>query len=63
MWVGKPVLPSDYLLLPQPRLFHPDPFFGLVVDPKYFLGLKKADLEFIIRIDIHADPKFLTKKI
>ena len=45
MWVGKPVLPSDYLL----------PFsswsnFGLVVS-------QQADLDFIIRVDIHADPK------
>ena len=57
---------SRCLRLPPPLsqdFFHPDPSCGLVVDPKTVFGPKPADLEFITRGDIHADSKFLTKKI
>ena len=57
---------SRCLRLPPPLskdFFHPDPSCGLVVDPKTVFGPKPTDLEFITRGDIHADSKFLTKKI
>ena len=57
---------SRCLRLPPPLsqdFFHPDPSYGVAVDPKTVFGPKPADLEFITRGDIHADSKFLTKKI